>query len=244
MDEPFEQRGIYGERAELYDRIYGWKDYEGEAAMLRDRLLAEGIRDGARLVDGACGTGSHLAVFRRWYDVAGFDQSPELLAVARRKLPEVSLELGDLTDFTLERPVEVFTCLFSAIGCVFPDERLQACARRIEQGLVPGGVALVEPWIRPEVMRDNTVGLHVSDEEIPKLVRMSTTIREHAMTTTDFHWMVGHADHVEHFEERHICWMATREELVAAFTAAGLDTRFEEPGPMGRGLLVAKKPGG
>ncbi len=240
----FEQSGMYGDRAALYDRIYAWKDYEAEAATLRERLRGAGIRDGARLVDGACGTGSHLAAFRRWYDVEGFDQSPELLAIAREKLPEVPLARRDLVDFELARPADVFTCLFSAIGCVFPDERLRACARSVARALAPGGVALIEPWIQPETMRDHVVGLHVADDEVPKLVRMSTTIRDGAMTVIDFFWMVGYPDHVEHFEERHVCWMATRQELVAAFEAAGLQTRFEEPGPMGRGLLVASKPGG
>jgi SAM-dependent methyltransferase len=241
VEAPFERSGLYGERAELYDRIYHWKDYAGEAAKLRDLLRAEGIHDGARLVDAACGTGSHLAHFREWFDVRGFDQSEELLGYARRKLPGVRLDRGDLVDFELEPPADVITCLFSAIGCVFPVERLRAAARCFARGLLPGGVALIEPWVTPEVFREGTVGFHTAEGSLPKLVRMATTIREGQRTVVDFHWLVGHPDRVDHLTERHVLWMYTRTELVGAFEAAGLETRWDDPGPMGRGLVVARK---
>ncbi len=161
--------------------------------------------------------------------------------MAREKLPDVPLEIGDLVDFQLEPPAQAITCLFSAIGHVFPEERLQASARCIARSLAPGGLALVEPWITPDVFVPDTVGFHAAVDEVPKLARMTTTRREGAMTLIDAHWMVGYPDRVERFEERYEVWMATPEQLLGAFREAGLDARWDDPGPMGRGQILARK---
>ena len=241
--EGMEEQAIYRGRADLYDPLYHKKkDYEGEAESLRELLLREGVADGARLVDAACGTGSHLAVFARWYEVAGFDGSADMLRIAQAKLPGVDLRVGDLTDFELDPPAQVLTCLFSAIGYVFPEERLRQSARCFARSLAPGGIAVVEPWVTPSKFREGSVGLEVAGDEIPKLARMSTTLRQGNMTTANMEWMVGYPDRIEYFKEQHDLWMATEEELLGAFRDAGLESRWDSPGPMGRGLVVAKKP--
>ncbi len=59
---------MFRTRADLHDRIYHWKDYAAEAGRVRACLAAAGIPDGARVVEGACGTGGHLAHLRKHYD--------------------------------------------------------------------------------------------------------------------------------------------------------------------------------
>ena len=91
---------LYGDRAELYDLTYSWKDFAGEAEKLHALLAAEGVAEGARLLDAACGTGAHLAHLARWYDAAGLDLSGEMLAVAPESL--VGRPVADL--FLHEQP--------------------------------------------------------------------------------------------------------------------------------------------
>ena len=56
---------MFSRSAHLYDAIYSFKDYAGEAETLR--ALVEERAPGARsLLDVACGTGKHLAELRRW----------------------------------------------------------------------------------------------------------------------------------------------------------------------------------
>jgi len=239
---PFEEHGMFGERARLYDRIYHWKDYAAEAEKLHSLLRAEGVTDGARLVDAACGTGTHMVELAKWYDVAGFDLSEPMLAIARTKLPGVSLVPGDLCGFELDRPADVITCLFSAFGCVYPEERIHASAHSFAGALAPGGVAVIEPWIEPESYRPEHVVVQTALDGLPKLVRVCRTRRELRKTVLDFTWLVCHPDRVEPFSETHVLWMSTRDELVNAFRGAGLDARWEQPGLTSRGLVVAKKP--
>ncbi len=53
--------------------------------------------DADKALDAACGTGRHAAFLDLLgCEVVGLDQSPEMLGVARAKLPDVRLELGSL----------------------------------------------------------------------------------------------------------------------------------------------------
>ena len=120
---------LYDDLAPYYDPIYAKKDYGRDAALLRDVLLAEGVGDGARVVEAACGTGSFLVPLSEWYEVAGYDLEESMLAIAREKLPDVPLWRADMCEHVLEEPANVLLCLFSSIGYAHPQERLRATIR-------------------------------------------------------------------------------------------------------------------
>lgn len=235
---------IYQERAELYDLIYHWKDYADEAARLRARLQAEGVPEGARVLDAACGTGSHLLHLRHWYDVAGFDGQAGMLEVARRKLPDVALWQADLRAFTVERPYPAVLCLFSSIGYLPDEPALREAARALAGALAPGGVLLLEPWFEPQAW--NTGRPHLSTYTSPDLCLARATVaeREGERSINVMHWLVAARDRpVEHWTERHALWLCPHTTLLEAFRAAGLEVRLDPDGLMpGRGLLVARRP--
>src|ERR687895_895894 len=116
---------MYTRSAELYDAIYSDKDYAGEARQLHDVIQHLGRSGGRALLDVACGTGVHLSHLRAWYDVEGVELNQAMLAIARRRLPGVSLHQGDMAEFRLPRRFDAITCLFSAIGYVRTVERLR-----------------------------------------------------------------------------------------------------------------------
>ncbi len=241
--------GMYGERADLYDRIYTWKDYAGEAARLRAVLRAAGVPDGARILEAACGTGSFLAQLRRWYDVTGFDISDTMLAECRRKLPDVRTFRADMTELRVAEPYDAVVCLFSSIGHV-PPERLDATAAGFFAATRPGGVVLVEPWITPEqVLPGKLVVQHydggkASPPEPLKLVRAVAPVHEGRRSILEFHWLVVTPAGVEHLVDRMEAWQSTGEELVDTFERAGFDdVAWLDPGPlMGRGCILARRP--
>jgi ubiquinone/menaquinone biosynthesis C-methylase UbiE len=98
------QHRLYTDRAELYDAIYASKPYGKEAERLRECLSSLGIADGSRVLEAACGTGSYLEQLSNWYEVSGFDLSAEMLAIARRKVPDVHVFVSDLESFTVPQP--------------------------------------------------------------------------------------------------------------------------------------------
>jgi trans-aconitate methyltransferase len=57
-----------------------------------------------------------LAQLRPDYAVTGLDLSPQMLAVAREKVPDVRLVEGDMTAFRLEERFDVVLCVFDSIN--------------------------------------------------------------------------------------------------------------------------------
>ena len=68
-----------------------------DAPVLADILDGLGRGTGRRAVDAACGTGRLTSLLLdRGYDVVGIDASPEMLAVARKRIPEMDWREADL----------------------------------------------------------------------------------------------------------------------------------------------------
>jgi SAM-dependent methyltransferase len=93
---------------------------------------------GARLLDVGCGTGHHLARYRRLgFEVAGVDGSAEMLALARAANPGVPLQRVDLQ--RLPFPDATFDVVLSIeVLRYLPDPAL--ALREMARVLRPGGV--------------------------------------------------------------------------------------------------------
>lgn len=136
--------------AKYYDMIYSFKDYRGEAEKLAKIVQEKGSLSGRRLLDVACGSGHHMEYLKGWFDVEGLDLAPELLELARERLPDVPFHQADMADFALDRQFDAITCLFSSIGYLKTLERVRQAVGCWARHLAPGGVLLIEPWFTPE----------------------------------------------------------------------------------------------
>ena len=225
---------VFSRSARIYDAIYASiRDYPREAAEL-DRLIQE-KRPGARtLLDVACGTGAHLAHLAG-YEVEGLDLDPEMLAVARERLPEVPFHEGDMADFDLGKRFDAVVCMFSSIGYVRTEERLRSALASMARHLEPGGVLVVEPWLSPEVWLDRHVAAVFVDEPELKIARMNVA----RLSMFEFEYLVGTPDGIERFSEPHDLGLFTVDQYLEAFRAAGLEAAHDPEGPMGRGLYIA-----
>ena len=103
-------------KAEIYDLIYGYKDYAAESNTLMTILAAHNRSGGNNLLGVACGTGEHIIHLKEHYQIEGLDLSADQLREARRKNPEIPFYELDMTDFNLGKKFDAVVCLFSAIG--------------------------------------------------------------------------------------------------------------------------------
>ncbi|HEX6751568.1 MAG TPA: class I SAM-dependent methyltransferase [Longimicrobium sp.] len=234
---------MFSESAELYDRIYAWKDYPAEAARVRGLVTAAGGRGGGTLLDVACGTGMHLQALREHYTVEGVDLEPGLLEAARRRLPDVPLHLGDMRDFELGRRFDVVTCLFSAIGYTRTAAGLNAALRSMAGHLAPGGVLLVEPWFTAEMIQPGRVSAETVEEPGLTIVRMAHMAVEGTISLLTFEYLVGHPDGITRASELHEMGLFSREQMTAAFETAGLRVSHDEEGVSGRGAYIGVREG-
>ena len=114
------QRPPFTALAAVYDAIMADVEYDHWADFVlsyaRDRDV--GV---TRALDLACGTGGFTReLLAPGREVVGLDGSPEMLAVARERLPGVDFVVGDLRDFDLReeglRLFDVQCRLLAAIG--------------------------------------------------------------------------------------------------------------------------------
>lgn len=238
---------IYESRAELYDLIYHFKDYAAEARRVEAVLASLGVHPGARVLEGAMGTGGHAVHLAQRYDYAGFDLSPTLLAIARRKLPDAPLTVADLRSFQVDRPVDAFMCLFSSIGYLLDADALAACAQSVAAAVRPGGALLIEPWFTRDRWQAGRPTLQTYDSPELKIARASVSgLEDGDIAVTPMTYLVVRSGQpIETFSEVHRLWLAPTEILLATFGSAGFEVRFESDGLMrGRGLLVGtRRPG-
>ncbi|HUE67847.1 MAG TPA: class I SAM-dependent methyltransferase [Candidatus Acidoferrum sp.] len=235
---------MYSKVARIYDLLYsgtGIKDYPAESETLHAIIQEES--PGARtLLDVACGTGAHLAVLRRWYEVEGVDLSAEMLEVARRRLPDAQLQVADMRTLDLGRKFDAVTCLFSAIGYVTDLAEMRSTIGRLADHVAPGGVLIVDGWVRPEDWGDDyRGGPDVASDDEAMVVRLTFSRRTGSITEMDLHHLVRGADGIDHFTEHHRLALVPTAEYVAAFESAGLRPRVV-PFMPSRDRVIGTKP--
>ena len=233
---------MFDKTSTYYDAVYErglGKDYAAEAA-----LVAELLPGAKTLLDVACGTGLHLQHLVTRFDCAGVDLDEGMLAIARERCPDVPLHVGDMTDFDLGRRFDAVICMFSSIGYARTEDGLRRAAARFEAHLELGGTVVVEPFLTPDAWEDGRVSLqHVELPEL-KLSRMALgTPEPDGAMGVDFHYLIGTAEGITHEVEHHVLGLFTWEQYRDAFEDAGLDVTIDRTGgPMGRGLIVGRRP--
>jgi SAM-dependent methyltransferase len=226
--------------AEQYDALVSGKDYPAEVRRLEAIVRRQRGSPARSWLDVGCGTGGHLSYLRRRYRVTGVDRSPEMLAIARRKLPGIDLLRGDMRRLDLGRRFDVVSCLFSAIGHLASEADLRASFGNFARHLTPGGVVIVEPWIDSADFRPGFVQMVTQRSARGSVARMSSSARRGRYSWIHYHYLTGDSHGtVEHFEEVDRGLLIARSRLLALLRASGLRARFEKEGlTPGRGLLI------
>jgi SAM-dependent methyltransferase len=226
----------------FYDAIYAWKDYQGDATKLH--ALIQERNPGARtLLDVACGTGKHLELLKPRYEVEGVDVDPEMVRIARERVPGVPIHEGNMVEFDLGRKFDVVTCLFSSIGYTGSVGRLDRAVASMSRHTAPGGVLIVEPWVTPETFEPGRPSASFVDEPDLKIARMDVPRVEGRFSVIDFHYLVATPEGIEHFTEHHEVVLFTHQEYLDAFRKANLDVEHDPEGLMGRGLYIGIRRG-
>lgn len=237
---------MYKHLARYYDLIYDQKDYRKDTAGLVRIARKFGMSRGRRWLDVACGTGRHLELLRRKFEVVGVDLSREMLRQARRRLPGVRLVRGDMRNFDLGKRFDVVSCLFSATRYLRTEADLRRALETFAQHLRPGGILLVQPWIDPVHLKRGHVTLTVHDGGSVAVARASATTVRRALTFLHFDYLIAEEGRgVRHLSETEVLRMTAPRRLVEMAQAAGLKARMLRTGPNDeRGLLVGVAPPG
>src|SRR5260221_11845949 len=152
---------------------------------------------GARVIDLGCGSGTFTALLARaGFDCVGLDISAKLVAVGRRKHPQIEFIAGDIE--RLPFPDASFDgALLSGVGHHFPDP--SPSAAEPFRLLPPRGRSLAfDPnrmnpfmWLYRDRASPFYSSVGVTENERPVLVREVATEFERAGLTASSHYLSG-----------------------------------------------------
>jgi ubiquinone/menaquinone biosynthesis C-methylase UbiE len=75
------------------------------------RLIRQHKPKARTLLELACGTGAIIKTLAKSYHVVGLDLSPQILSIARQKLPHVRFYCKDMVNFDLGKKFDVIMCV-------------------------------------------------------------------------------------------------------------------------------------
>ena len=144
--------------ADVYDLLYGEKDYEHECDILEEIFLHDGHRP-VTILDLGCGTGGHaLVLAKREYKVSGVDRSPDMLSIARRKAHQAGLDVefieGDIISFDAGRKFDAVISMFAVMSYQTTNSAIAAVCGWAKEALVPGGPFIFDCWHGPAVLTE------------------------------------------------------------------------------------------
>jgi ubiquinone/menaquinone biosynthesis C-methylase UbiE len=87
---------LYKKYAKYYDKIHDKFDQKKESEFINWAVDKHKLSEGNYLLDVACGTGRHIEFLKDYYKILGVDINPEMLKIARLKIPEVKFMKGDM----------------------------------------------------------------------------------------------------------------------------------------------------
>ncbi len=130
-----------------YDTVAGmyhvlWADWYLTAALpALERLFFSAVPPGSRILDLCCGSG-HVTkeLVSRGYSVTGVDNSAELIALARKDLPQVNFQVQDARELYLSQKQAAALSTFDSLNHVLTLAELNEVFRRVVRILKPGGL--------------------------------------------------------------------------------------------------------
>ncbi len=133
---------FYTKLAKYYDKIYNYVDYKNQASFILMLVRKFKTNNGNKLLDVACGTGSHIKFLKKHFKITGLDKSKEMLEIARKKNPEVMFIQGDMGNFDLHKKFDVIICYFNSILYNTTEEKLYKTLANFWKHLNEGGVLI------------------------------------------------------------------------------------------------------
>ena len=242
--------GAYRRYARVYDLVWRAAPYDRFADLCLEAAAAQGTAV-RRVLVGACGTGSAaVELAGRGLEVAGFDLSAAMLAVAAAKRtpgqPGPRLVVGDLRAVPVrDRWADLVLVLNASLNYLLEPGEVVAALRELGRVAAPGGAVVVEPLSARYVHEGWEPGRHVDRDGL----RLDATYElDGDLVVERLRWSLGGVSEAETYRQR----LYADDELETLVEAAGL--RLAERRPMwpaipaeparGRVLWVARVAGG
>ena len=136
----------FDDLAEIYESLVDWKKRLTRESSFYRRIFAD--YDVQSVVDVACGTGHHAAMFHSWdLQIEGSDSNVEMIERARERYGEPDGLRWVVRDFAqpLERDplADAVICVGNSLALAVDHQTAKTAVREMLQGVRRGGIVIV-----------------------------------------------------------------------------------------------------
>ena len=151
---------------EFYDKtVADWADkwYADDSQLPLLRRFMEFLPEEPRVLDLCCGAGyESMRMSKLGADVVGIDLSPESIAIAKQRNPDLEFHTGDmLEDYSFIGPVDGIMCIAGLVH--IPADKASKAIEQMCRVLKPGGYVLLV--VREGEGKLEKQSMHVIDGE-------------------------------------------------------------------------------
>ncbi|MGB5446087.1 MAG: class I SAM-dependent methyltransferase [Psychromonas sp.] len=131
---------LYTDLSGYYDLMCVDIDYQAQSHCIR-RLHQLFGNNGNTHLDLACGTGPHVRHFIDFgYQSSGLDLNQPMLDIATARCPEAQFSLQNMSNFSVDEPLDLITCFLYSIHYNDGIEKLKECILSVYNALKMDGV--------------------------------------------------------------------------------------------------------
>lgn len=127
--------------AKFYDRLMSDSSLRSKQVM---RCIERYGPAASSLLELGCGTGAVLDGLSAAGSLAGMDISPDMLDIARVRLPGAQFIQGDISSFDLGRRFDVIVCTYDVLNHLADFSRWVSCFECACEHLAPGGLFIFD----------------------------------------------------------------------------------------------------
>lgn len=143
-----------------------------------EELVGRHLPGAKSILELGCGTGSILARLTSFSSLTGIDQSPEMLAIAREKVPAARLLQGDMSSFSLGERFDVIISVFDSLNHLLTFDAWQAAFAAVHEHLNPRGLFIFDVNTIGEFRRLGEESAYVHDFDDGNVLIMDVTLEE------------------------------------------------------------------
>ncbi len=215
---------LYRKFARYYDRLYEKIDLHKEVDFIKWAVKDHKTSTGNKLLDMACGTGRHAQLLKDSFEVLGVDVNPEMLKIAREKLPDINFIQGNMKELDLEEKFDVVICMFSAMNYNTTLEEFKRTLKNFYTHLNEGGVLIFDYGINQENWIEGLVSVDTVVEDDLKLARICQSQLEDGIFQANFVFLIKEDGKLDFDIDEHKLGVLGIEEVVESMAEAGFES--------------------
>jgi SAM-dependent methyltransferase len=135
---------LYSDLAAVYDFMYKKLfDYAQESNFYRSQLETYGCKS---IIEFGCGTGNlGQNLMKAGFDYFGVDISPEMVELAKKKIPDIQLSVGNIVDFRSESIFDAACFTGRSISYLIDDHSILQAFKTVSLHVKPRGIFIFDP---------------------------------------------------------------------------------------------------